>query len=449
LVNEILTIQPIQSLAQSVIGVEDRGIAGGSVDYKVEGDSMPHKVSLIVQPGDSFFPIVHAIDRAEHSINLTVFRMDDPIIQSALVEAEKRGVRVRLLIAGSARGWEDKNHKLLKDAKKAGIETKEPSGDSKKARYHYKVMTVDNSVALVFTFNPTRENLHYTRDFGVEVYDPSVASEINRLFDADWYDASFTPNENSKLLISPFNSREKMTRLLESAAKSIHITDAKLQDPAIMRLLAEKVRQGVEVRILGNAEHDNKLPPSLETRATPRFKLHAKCAIIDGDRAVLGSMNLRPESFDRRRELSIFVDDPDVIKALNSVFASDWEHKVPASSSAATFIGRAPIELTQRGASVDSGMVLISRTNALVRYTLRRGITNIGRSDENDIVVADPLASRYHAKITLDEAGCILTDLGGGNGTFVNRERVQGSATLSAGDVIDIGRAEEFRLVEL
>ena len=105
---------------------------------------MHHKISLIVQPGDSFFPIVRAIDKAEHSINLTVFRMDDPIIQKALVEAQRRRVRVRLLIASSARGWEEKNQKLLKDAKKAGIATKEPSGDSKKARYHYKVMTVDD-----------------------------------------------------------------------------------------------------------------------------------------------------------------------------------------------------------------------------------------------------------------------------------------------------------------
>ena len=144
---------------------------------------MHHKISLIVQPGDSFFPIVKAIDRAERSINLTVFRMDDPIILEALLEARKRGVRIRLLISSSARGWEEKNRKLLKEGKKAGIATKEPAGDSKSTRYHYKAMTVDDQEALVFTFNPTRENLHYTRDFGIEVYDPKVAAEINRLVD--------------------------------------------------------------------------------------------------------------------------------------------------------------------------------------------------------------------------------------------------------------------------
>ena len=57
--------------------------------------------------------------------------------------------------------------------------------------------------------------------------------------------------------------------------------------------------------------------------------------------------------------------------------------------------------------------------------------------------------SRHHATITLDQAGCTLTDLGTGNGTFVNSERVQGTATLNPGDVVDIGHAEEFRLIKL
>lgn len=410
---------------------------------------MHQKVSLIIQPGDSFFPMVRAIDRAERSINLTVFRMDDPIIHRSLIEAHKRRVRIRILIASSAKGWEEKNRKLLKEAKKAGIATREPSGDSKQARHHYKVMTVDESVALIFTFNPTRENLHYTRDFGVELYNPRVASEINRLFDADWDDMSFAPDPDSPLLVSPFNSRDKIAALLASAEKSIHIADAKLEDPAIVKLLVEKAESGVNVRVLGDEKHGSKLPSAIDSRATPRFKLHAKCTIIDGVRAVIGSMNLRTESLDRRREVSVLVDDAEVVKRLNAVFASDWENKAPPSVSAETVIGlSAP--LREASAQTDiTVMVLISRTDALVRYPLREGSTSIGRSDENDILVASPLVSRHHARLTADKEGCTLTDLGSGNGTFVNGERVDGTRRLVPGDVVDVAGAEEFRLVEL
>jgi phosphatidylserine/phosphatidylglycerophosphate/cardiolipin synthase-like enzyme len=284
----------------------------------------------------------------------------------------------------------------------------------------------------------------------VEVYDPRVASELNRLFDADWDDISFTPYPDSPLMISPFNSREKMSAFIASASKSIHITDAKVEDPAIVELLAEKARQGVEVRILGKEKSAAKRSSAIEIRESPRFKLHAKCIIVDGSRAVIGSMNLRSESFDRRREVSIIVDDADVLRRLNAVFASDWEPKAPASASAETIINRKlPPAIVEMANNIEAGLVLISRTDALVRYSLRQGPTSIGRSDENDIVIADPLVSRRHARITLDDAGCTLTDLGGGNGTFLNGERVNGTAPLKPGDVIEIGRAEEFRLVEL
>lgn len=411
---------------------------------------MHQKISLIVQPGDSFFPIVRAIDRAEKSINLTVFRMDDPIVQRALLEARKRGVRIRILISSSARGWEEANRKLLKDVKKAGIATKEPAGDSKSARYHYKTMTVDDEQALIFTFNPTRENLHYTRDFGIEVYNPAVALEINRLFDADWDDMPFEPDAESPLLVSPYNSRAKMEALLASASESIHIADAKVEDPAIIKLLQKKAKAGVEVRILGDEKHSDKGPAGLEYRAVPRFKLHAKLTIVDGKTAVIGSMNLRTESFDRRRELCISVDDPDIIKRLEAVFTSDWERKRRPSGSAATLIIKAPDLHRPESAELPSaGFVLISRTDAMVRHAVKEGVTTIGRSEENEIVINDAQASRHHARITLEGAMCSITDLGSANGTFINGERMEGTRPLVPGDVVSIAGSEEFRLLEL
>ena len=411
---------------------------------------MLQKISLIVQPGDSFFPIVRAVDRAVRTINLTVYRMDDPIIQLALVDARRRGVRIRVLIASSARGWEETNRKLLKDAKEAGIATREPAGDSKRARYHYKVMTVDAEQAFVFTFNPTRENLHYTRDFGVETHDPAIASEIDRLFAADWNDRSFTPDEALPLLISPFNSRQRIEQLLGSARTSIQIADAKLTDPAIVRLLVDKAKAGVQVRVLGDEEHGNILPGEIEFRAVPRYKLHAKCVIIDGATAVIGSMNLRTESLDRRRELSITVDDREVLRRLSAVFASDWEHKTPSFDSTDTQLIRLPKDLpVSPGRATKSGFVLVSRTNALARHELREGVTSLGRAPENDVVISDAPVSRHHALITLDKGSCRITDLYSGNGTFLNGERVHGTTWLCAGDVIRIAESEEFRLLEL
>jgi phosphatidylserine/phosphatidylglycerophosphate/cardiolipin synthase-like enzyme len=410
------------------------------------------KISLIVQPGDSFFPIVEAIDAARTSINITIFRMDDPVIQHAMLDATRRGVRVRALVAANPRGWEKKNRKLLKDLEKAGIETKQPAADSPKTRYHYKILVVDNSTSLILTFNPTRENLHYTRDYGVVVRDESVAAELNRLFCADWDDRTFRPDASSPLVISPYNSREKVGELIQSATKSIHISDAKLRDYQILNVLMAKARAGVDVRILGTDRYYADVFSLLKFRQITRFKMHAKCLLVDGARAFVGSMNLRYENMDKRREVGIIVDDPTIVGKLEDIFSSDWAQKQPTSKEAATTLltmrppslsGAAPVS------APEERFVLLSRRDALSRYPLRNGATTIGRSDDNDVVVSGSEVSRYHARVRVEGDTVAVTDLGSQNGTFVNGEQLVGERSIQPGDILAIADNDEFRLVEI
>src|SRR5579862_5802985 len=142
-------------------------------------------LSLIIQPGDSFFPIVDAIDSAVHSINMTIFRMDDPIVRGAMSYAVSRGVAVRALVAPQSKGWVRRNRKLSDQLTELGVEVRFPrnSEETRIRRYHYKIMTIDEAQSLILTFNPTQKNLHYARDFGVFVHDHDITSELNRLFE--------------------------------------------------------------------------------------------------------------------------------------------------------------------------------------------------------------------------------------------------------------------------
>jgi cardiolipin synthase A/B len=56
------------------------------------------------------------------------------------------------------------------------------------------------------------------------------------------------------------------------------------------------------------------------------LKLHAKLLYADCARAIIGSINLAPGSFDSRRELAIEVRDPHVIERLDKVIHRDWEN---------------------------------------------------------------------------------------------------------------------------
>jgi ABC transport system ATP-binding/permease protein len=64
----------------------------------------------------------------------------------------------------------------------------------------------------------------------------------------------------------------------------------------------------------------------------------------------------------------------------------------------------------------------------------------IGRALDNDIVIQDVLASRYHAYLTPTPIGTQIRD-SSINGTFVNGTRV-GSAVLTEGDVVTIGNVD-------
>ena len=65
----------------------------------------------------------------------------------------------------------------------------------------------------------------------------------------------------------------------------------------------------------------------------------------------------------------------------------------------------------------------------------------IGR-EEADITIEDEEISRRHAEVRQMGDGLEIEDLGSTNGTFVNGERVEGSRSLSGGDVVRVGRSE-------
>jgi phosphatidylserine/phosphatidylglycerophosphate/cardiolipin synthase-like enzyme len=59
------------------------------------------------------------------------------------------------------------------------------------------------------------------------------------------------------------------------------------------------------------------------------LKLHAKLLFADGVRAIIGSINFAPGSFDSRRELAIEVRDEHIAERIHEVVHQDWENSHP------------------------------------------------------------------------------------------------------------------------
>lgn len=65
-----------------------------------------------------------------------------------------------------------------------------------------------------------------------------------------------------------------------------------------------------------------------------------------------------------------------------------------------------------------------SGTKVIKTILLNKPSFRVGRLNDNDLVLPDNLASRYHCEITLHNNKYILTDLRSANGTMVNRKKV-------------------------
>ena len=78
------------------------------------------------------------------------------------------------------------------------------------------------------------------------------------------------------------------------------------------------------------------------------------------------------------------------------------------------------------------------RQGAVVALVPGRPLT-IGRAPANDLCLADPAVSSYHARLELRDGQAHLTDLKSKNGTFVNGTQLHGSTPLRTGDAVEMG----------
>lgn len=77
------------------------------------------------------------------------------------------------------------------------------------------------------------------------------------------------------------------------------------------------------------------------------------------------------------------------------------------------------------------------------RFTLRAGVTTVGRAETSDICLEAQGISRHHATVTVKEGEVRLRDEGSSNGTFVNGQRIQESP-LKDGDIVNFGLQLRF-----
>jgi len=296
------------------------------------------KRSLIVLPDESSKPIIDAINAATKSLVVKMFVFSDPELLQAVDAAHKRGVKVRVMLNAARRSGEDDNEHTRKNLEHVGIETRDSNPEF--GITHEKSMVVDEELAFVKSLNWATKNLTETRDYAITTMHRHEVEEILACFDADWHRREFKPGQSAHLIWCPVNGRDRIAQFIDEAKHTLFVQNERYQDQVIIERLVRAATRGVKIHVMARPPHSLKKEKIVEGVGGMRIlndvgvkihklkhlKLHGKMLLADGKRAIVGSINLAPGSFDDRRELAIEVHDDDIVAGLEKVARHDWSH---------------------------------------------------------------------------------------------------------------------------
>ncbi len=312
-----------------------------TVGLQRRGSAISHTLNkvtrILTMPEDGIGPVRELFETARRSLHIKMFTFDDPVLVESAIAAHRRGVAVSILLNPakfSGLRMNDATHAAFRDA---GIDV--GWTNPRFAVSHEKSTVVDRSLALISTFNFSPKYFEKTRDYGVLLDDPDVIAAILACFEADRQRRPFeTRDQDGPLAWSNLNARRIVADVIDGARKHLLIQHPKFNDGAILDRVLAAADRGVRVRFLCGGQQGIEdwdllanlssqrilLRAGVRLRKQHQLRQHAKLLLADGERAMVGSMNIDNQAYDQRRELGVVFDDPAAVKQLKKRFASDW-----------------------------------------------------------------------------------------------------------------------------
>jgi len=295
-----------------------------------------HGVQVFVEPDAGEHVITDAIRSAQKSVWLEIYLLTDRNVIRALEEDANRGIDVRVMLEPHPLGA-GSPARTLDQLKAAGVKAQDTSPSF--SLTHEKGMIIDGNTAFIMTSNFTRSALGGSgsttnREYDIVDTNPLDVQSVINIFNADWNRTTAQFND-SNLVVSPVNSRNDFTSLINSAHHTLLIEAEEMQDSDIEQAITSAAQRGVHVQVIlpapsGSSGDSNSSgidvikQAGVQVREDSRLYMHAKIIVVDGQKAFVGSENISTQSLDGNRELGIIVSDQGVLNTLQQTFQQDW-----------------------------------------------------------------------------------------------------------------------------
>src|SRR5437764_2237857 len=175
-------------------------------------------------------------------------------------------------------------------------------------------MIIDGTTAYIMTSNFSRSALggssgssgYRNREYGIidTIKQDVLATE--KIFMADWNHSTVKFNDPN-LVVSPINSRNDFTTLINSARSTLLIEAEEMIDSDIEQAIANAAQHGVQVEVIlpvANSSSGDSNSQGIATikqggvqvREDAQLYMHAKIIVVDNKVAFVGSENISAET---------------------------------------------------------------------------------------------------------------------------------------------------------
>ena len=287
--------------------------------------------------------VVSFIASATQTLDVCVYDLDLPEFAQALLDAHKRGVKVRVIIAeeNAAKAYAVADQ--LKQMQDVGILT---LAHNRSGLMHNKFMIADGLYVWTGSYNLTRSCSRFNDNHAIVLESPELAEN----YEKEWQEifekrhgkrfAYPTPHPDVDIggvvvhnLFTPEDDvRGALVAEMDQATNEIAIMAFSFTDAAMTEAVKRAIGRGVKVMAVldsGMATHPGANTKDLEAmganvRMSPGVLLHHKVIVVDRQTVVLGSANFSGGAFDKNDENVLIVRAPNFALAMMKEAIRCW-----------------------------------------------------------------------------------------------------------------------------
>lgn len=334
----VLMLFLIAWLAQECLGVDvmDWLAPASAVESEVTGEmhvyftSPTYPEDASTRYGGLDEKLAAAIDGAQKSVDVAAFEFGLERVADALIRAQQRGVRVRLVTDSD---YEDTASLIRVRGARIPVVT-----DERSAFMHNKFVVIDERQVWMGSWNLTNNCTYRNNNNAVVIESKLLAENYTVEFEEMFIDRAFgvtspdnTPHPiidlNGVLLENYFEAegdvRTRIMELIREAKSSVYFMAFAFTDDDIAKAMIDRHRAGVEVggvmaarnvQGLGSVfEPLQKAGVDILPDGNP-YTMHHKVIIIDGEIVITGSYNFTASAANSNDENVLIIHSPEVAR---------------------------------------------------------------------------------------------------------------------------------------